>query len=230
MPESPMLLTIQGNIAAGKSLLYEALRKELEEKHSGEVCFVPEPVGLWKDIKGEDGKDMIEKYYGDQKKYAFAFQMMAYISRLSLLREAAKSGCRVIVSERSLETDRQIFAAMLHDEGKIEDVEYQIYLKWFDEFKNEIWNADFEKEEIVYVKADPAVCSGRVTKRGRQGESIELSYLQRCHDYHEKWLQTSRAEDRLAGHITVIDGNTDLEEEPQALDKWIEQVTALCKL
>ena len=125
MPESPMLLTIQGNIAAGKSLLYEALRKELEEKHSGEVCFVPEPVGLWKDIKGEDGKDMIEKYYGDQKKYAFAFQMMAYISRLSLLRRRLKADV-VIVGERSLGTDRQIFAAMLHDEGKIEDVEYQI--------------------------------------------------------------------------------------------------------
>ena len=173
---------------------------------------------------------MIEKYYGDQKKYAFAFQMMAYVSRLSLLREAVKSGCKVIVSERSLETDRQIFAAMLHDEGKIEDVEYQIYLKWFDEFKNEIWNADFENEEIVYVKADPEVCAGRVTKRGRQGETIELSYLQRCHDYHEQWLQTTRDNDRLSDHVTVIDGNTDLDVEPQALGEWISKVTALCNI
>ena len=35
MSDSPLLLTIQGNIAAGKSLLYDALRKELEVKYKG---------------------------------------------------------------------------------------------------------------------------------------------------------------------------------------------------
>ena len=31
-------------------------------------------------------------------------------------------------------TDKHVFAKMLHDHGKIEDVCYQIYLNWFYEF------------------------------------------------------------------------------------------------
>ena len=34
----------------------------------------------------------------------------------------------IIITERSLYTDKHVFAKMLHDQGKIEDVCYQIYL------------------------------------------------------------------------------------------------------
>ena len=34
----------------------------------------------------------------------------------------------IFITERSLFTDKYIFAKMLYDQGKIEDVNYQIYL------------------------------------------------------------------------------------------------------
>ena len=55
--------------------------------------------------------------------------MMAFITRVRRLREALeKNPGKVIVTERSVFTDREIFAKMLHDGDKIEDIEYTIYL------------------------------------------------------------------------------------------------------
>jgi len=213
---SPVLLTLQGNIGAGKSLLHEKLKECW--KANQRVCFVPEPVSIWTSIRDKDGKNMIEKYYADQCKYAFSFQMMAYISRLSILREALKGDYDVIVSERSLETDRHVFAAMLHDQGKIEDVEYQIYVKWFEEFKE-----DFPEEQVVYVKASPETSHKRVKQRARPGEEIPLDYLRSCHDYHEKWLCNRETQ-------LTLDGDTDVKEEPEVLEKWIGQVGKFCGL
>ena len=213
---SPVLLTLQGNIGAGKSLLHERLKESW--KANKRVCFVPEPVSIWTSIKDNEGKNMIEKYYADQSRYAFSFQMMAYISRLSILREALKGDYDVIVSERSLETDRHVFAAMLHDQEKIEDVEYQIYVKWFEEFKE-----DFPEEKVVYVKASPETSHKRVKQRARPGEEIPLDYLRSCHDYHEKWLCNRETQ-------LTLDGDTDVNEKPEVLDQWIKEVGKFCGL
>ena len=63
---------------------------------------------------------------------------MMYISRLALLRKTIREnpGCH-IVTERSIYTDKNVFAKMLYDDGKIEEVNYKIYLMWFDEFVQE---------------------------------------------------------------------------------------------
>ena len=65
--------------------------------------------------------------------------MMAYISRISLLKKAIKSNPgKIIISERCVLTDKNVFAKMLYDSGKIEEVNYKIYLQWFDEFIEDI--------------------------------------------------------------------------------------------
>jgi len=115
---------------------------------------------------------------------------MAFITRVTRLRQAIeKNPDKIIVTERSVFTDREIFAKMLHDAGKIEEIEYSIYLKWFDELVGSI-----KVDGIIYVKTEPDVCYSRVIKRARQGEHIPLEYLQECHKYHEKWLSKSDVE------------------------------------
>jgi hypothetical protein len=51
---------------------------------------IDEPVKVWNGIRDRYGKDIITRYYEDQPKYAFQFQMMAYITRLNELRKASK--------------------------------------------------------------------------------------------------------------------------------------------
>ena len=111
--------------------------------------------------------------------------MMAFISRIHKLRETLKSarGNVIIISERSVFTDKVVFAKMLHDDNKIGDIEYSIYCKWFNEFVE-----DVQHEGLIYVKTNPENCEKRVIKRNWKGETISLSYLRNCHKYHEEWL------------------------------------------
>jgi deoxyadenosine/deoxycytidine kinase len=128
-----ILVSIEGNIGTGKSTLL----KKLEDKCNNEyipnsgnkkVIFLKEPVDSWSKIRDENNVTMLEKFYADQKKYSFSFQMMAYISRLVLLKEAMETNENaIIITERSLFTDRFVFAKMLYDSGNIEFINYQIY-------------------------------------------------------------------------------------------------------
>lgn len=205
------LITIQGNIGSGKSTIV----KKLKDKYGGEknICFLQEPVDIWNNIKDKKGNTILSLYYENQKEYAFSFQMMAYISRLSILKKALDDGYEYIVSERSLETDKYVFAKMLYDEKKIKHIEYQIYLKWFDEFKTMI-----KGENIVYVKTDPAIAYKRVNKRAREGENIPIEYLENCDKYHDEWINN------LDTPKIIINGNNDIQENPEILDIWASNI------
>jgi deoxyadenosine/deoxycytidine kinase len=183
--------------------------------------FLKEPVEEWEKIVDKDGKTMLSKFYENQKAYSFPFQMMAYISRLSILREAVrkyKNEEVIIITERTLYTDKYVFAKMLYDQGKIEDVNYQIYLKWFEEFA-----VDFPVNKIIYVKADPTICHNRIHKRARVGEDvIPLAYLKECHDYHEDFLDETKG--NISADKILLDGNIDIFENSDTLNEWINKI------
>ena len=121
--------------------------------------------------------------------------MMAYISRLQRLHETIinSTECDIIICERSLETDKNVFCKMLYDEGKISSYGYQIYNKWFDYFK--LFDA---QSKYVYLKTDYNICHERVSKRNRTGENdIPKEYLQANNRYHDNWLLNEKAEKHL---------------------------------
>lgn len=215
------IVSIEGNIGSGKSTLLENLRNYYNENSC--VIFLREPVDDWEKIKDKEGNTMLKKFYADQEKYSFAFQMMAYISRLKILRDIVKkikddkSKNYIIITERSLYTDKYVFAKMLHDQGKIEDVCYQIYLNWFDEFAK-----DFPIDYSVYVNTDPQICYNRIHKRAREGEEvIPLVYLQECHNYHEEFLEGDRC---IKTNKLILDGNVNIYENTEIIDLWINQI------
>ena len=90
------IFTIEGNIGSGKSTLVKKLKQQLHNIDSIKVIFLDEPVSVWENIKDKSGKNIIEKYYENQKKYAFSFQMMAYITRIHKIREILKLHKNVI--------------------------------------------------------------------------------------------------------------------------------------
>ncbi|MBG30345.1 MAG: hypothetical protein CMI31_10150, partial [Opitutae bacterium] len=66
-------------------------------------------------------------------------------------REAVKIFLRR--DERSVLTDKHVFAHMLYADGLLEDVEYAIYTRWFDEFLEEM-----PAPEVVSVRTTPDTC------------------------------------------------------------------------
>lgn len=206
------IIVVQGNIGSGKSTFVEKLKARYNTRN--DICFLQEPVNEWLTIKDKQGVNILENYYKDQPKYAFMFQMMAYISRLTILKRAIESNqYKYIITERCLNTDRNVFCKMLYDDGLIEDIGYQIYNKWFDEFIN-FENVDYIH---VYLKTDPQVSKKRVDIRARVEETIPTEYLTKCHEYHDRWLLTTDQK------VVIIDSNQDIEINPN-IDHWYNMV------
>jgi deoxyadenosine/deoxycytidine kinase len=222
------IVSIEGNIGSGKSTLLENLRKKY--KNNELVVFLKEPVDDWEKIKDKEGNNMLKKFYLNQEKYSFAFQMMAYISRLKILRDTIKEISKnpenkyIIITERSIYTDKYVFAKMLHDQGKIEDVCYQIYLNWFDEFVS-----DYDINYTIYVNTEPIKCYERIHKRSREGEEvIPLNYLIECHNYHSEFLEEINGKKELIKKEKLeLDGNVDIYENKSVLDSWMEEIRSL---
>ena len=178
------IFTIEGNIGSGKSTLLNILKQNLTNINDVEIEYLPEPIAMWESIIDTDGINIIEKFYNDNKKYAFSFQMMAYISRIHQIKKTLKEKKNVIIiCERSVFTDKRVFTQMLYDDKKISEIDYQIYNNWFYEFIR-----DIPISGIIYLKTDTEICSKRVVKRNRTGEDIPIEYLENCNKYHNKWL------------------------------------------
>lgn len=212
------IISIEGNIGSGKSTLLENLRNCLSDRTN--VFFLKEPVDEWEQIRDENGVTMLEKFYSNQEKYSFSFQMMAYITRLKVLRETLSkidaTMDATIITERSLNTDKMVFAKMLYDSGKIEHINHQVYLSWFDMFATEL-----PISKTVYVKTSPEICHKRIQKRSRTGEeNISLEYLKECDAYHDNMI--SDCIDNI-----VLDGNIDIYESQIQLALWIQKIVEL---
>jgi deoxyadenosine/deoxycytidine kinase len=228
MSNNLIIVSIEGNIGSGKSTLLDNLRETY--KNDANIVFLKEPVDEWEKIKDENGITILEKFYSDQIKYSFSFQMMAYVSRLKVLRDELKNiqfsenKKTIIITERSLHTDKMVFAKMLYDSGKIEYINYQIYLSWFDTFSEE-----FPVHKIVYVKTCPEKCYSRVHKRSRDGEeNIPLDYLINCSKYHNDMLDMSSSE-CVCNNQLVLDGNIDIYENKKQLEIWSSDIDKFIK-
>jgi deoxyadenosine/deoxycytidine kinase len=210
------IISIDGNIGSGKSTLLEILKNDFAGNDN--IVFLREPVDIWESITDESGTNILEKFYQDQTNYSFSFQMIAYISRLALLKEAIeKNPNKIFITERSLFTDKYVFAKMLHDSGKIELINYKIYLQFFETFIK-----DYSVDKILYVKTSPDKCSERILKRSRMGESnIPLDYLKECHRYHDEMMDNSDLNSTVK---VVLDGNIDIYENDSKTTEWINAV------
>jgi deoxyadenosine/deoxycytidine kinase len=206
------IISIDGNIGSGKSSFLSYLR---ENNNKQQFIFVDEPVEQWLSIRDrETNESIFEKFYKDKTKYSFSFQMMAFISRFSMLKKAIKENPEaIIITERCLYTDKYVFAKMLYDTKMLEDVNYQIYCKWFEEFSQEI-----PMSKIIYIKTNPEICLERINRRNRMGEdTIELEYLQLCSKYHEDMMIELREKNI---EVIVLNGNNDIYITPNIYQEW----------
>jgi deoxyadenosine/deoxycytidine kinase len=192
-----MLISIEGNIGSGKSTIIEYL-KSLKKYN-----FVDEPVNEWLSIKNKNGDNALECIYKDQKQNAFCFQVLAYITRLKKLLDTVYTNENsLIITERSIETDRNVFAKMLYEDDLLSSIEWETYNYWFDTFKEKS-----KVDIIIYIKTNPDKCLERINKRNRTEEStIKLEYLEKCDKFHNDWLDNHNY-----GKIIVIDGHQSIE-------------------
>jgi len=210
-----IIVSVEGNIGVGKSTFIDILKSKWDCEGGCEV--VPEPVDLWKNLVNTDGKNILQTFYEDIPRWAYSFQNVACITRMMKIEESIRnSSSKYIFLDRSLGTDKNVFEAMLHDQGQLNELEHKMYNLWCD-FYNQYVRSQ-SNQIYIYLKASPETCAERIKKRGRvEEETIGLDYLNRLNDYHDSWLLSEP-------NVVVIDCEEEFENDTNKHNWIINQI------
>lgn len=183
-PDNKIIISVEGNIGVGKSTFINILRSNWP----GGCEVISEPVDMWKNIVGSNGKNILQTFYEDIPRWAYSFQNVVYITRMMKMEKIIRNSTfKHIFLDRSLETDKNVFEAMLHDQGHLSQIEHSMYNLWCDFYHQYVRPQD--NKIYIYLQASPEICAVRIKKRARiEEESIRLDYLKELNDYHDAWL------------------------------------------
>lgn len=174
---SKPLIIIEGNIASGKSTASRELSKRLN------LRLLQEPVD----------DELLQLFYDDQKRWAFAFQMEMLHRRWSMQMSAASEinidgGYNGACLDRSLWGDL-CFCRILTEAGIIHKKEWEIYISAVRNMSMVL----FPPTVLVYLNARPETCLERIKLRSRPQEAgIGLDYLTAVHNGYQKLLSEAK--------------------------------------
>ncbi|KAL2631059.1 hypothetical protein R1flu_015745 [Riccia fluitans] len=168
----------------------------------------------WKNVSGT-GLDIMHASYEDPCRYMYLFQSYVLITRLLLHNSAARrSKPTLLVTERSVSTDRIVFVEALLEQGYLDEPEAVAYDSWYKAVVTSLPN--ILADSFIYLRASPSVCYHRLKTRARSEEAgVGLDYLQLLHRKHDDWFlrSTSLLASHTAGNeegngIRIIDKQT----------------------
>jgi len=178
----PLLISLDGNIGAGKTTLLNAMREAWPGLYT-----VKEPVDDWLAMKDHEGKNILELFYADTARYAYTFQHVTLMTRIANTRAALEAHRdepgAILVSERSILTDRHVFAEMLRAQGKLSPLEWQLYNMWYALLADVL-----DVAGVVFLDTPVGTCNERILHRARPGEAIPVEYLEDLDRAHRAWL------------------------------------------
>jgi len=199
------LISVAGNIAAGKSTLTKALEKRSDgkvvsflervdyvKKH-GYLEKYYKAVSAYDRLKGAklDGSDpgQFLKVKEEAEYWGYKIQETYFLSRLldlGVLNELLREG-QSVAQDRSIYED-QIFTKNSNNYEYITDEDYRKYQDLF----NLVMTNKPKPDLIIYLESDVAALKTRIVKRNR-GEESELAaqgnnYLSNLNDLYRPWI------------------------------------------
>jgi len=202
--DRPLVLSIEGNIGAGKSTFLKLLIN-----HFGEdmIEILPEPVDAWTDCAGHN---LLQAFYGDATRYAYTFQTFAVVTRL-MQQQSTPQLKPIRILERSALSDR-LFARNCHADGLMSGLEWAAYDEWWQFFTRSVPGAP---DGMVYLATTPETCFERMSIRNRSEEKgVPIEYLRQLHERHEEWLRPGTCADQVhAIRFARVDADVEFEKD-----------------
>ena len=206
-------LFLEGNIGTGKTTLGQKLVEKYKDSE-----FITEPVNDWINIKDNDDKqNILEKFYINKERWGYTFQTFAFLTKAKLISNPQEKSIRFL--ERSILTDKNVFAKALYESGEMSNIEWKMYLEWSEWIYKEIEEKVGPHDGIIYIRCDPQISYNRVKIRSRTEENlIPIEYLEKIHKYHDEWLINNN-------NVIVIDVNNDFENNEKELEIIINKIS-----
>mgnify|MGYP001820060995 FL=1 len=182
-PDNRRFIAIAGNIGAGKSSLLEFLTA------SYDVAPFYEP---------NDANPYLEDFYKDMKSWAFHSQLF-FLSNKFRIHQQADRTPGVVIQDRTIFEDAEIFATALHQMRKIDKRDWQTYWSFYQSILDAIQPPDL----MIYLRCPVRTIRRRIKLRGRKMEQdIPLSYIKRLERLYEEWIDNYRL-----GEVLVLDSD-----------------------
>ena len=162
-------IAIAGNIGAGKSSLLQFLTS------SYDVAPFYEP---------NDANPYLQDFYRDMRRWAFQSQLFFLSSKFRIHQEADRTP-GVVIQDRTIFEDAEIFATALRRMRKIDQRDWETYWAFYQAILGAIKPPDL----MIYLRCSMRTLRRRIRLRGRPMEQdIPLSYLKRLERLYEAWI------------------------------------------
>lgn len=153
----PVVIAIEGNIGVGKSTVLNNLKAHFA--NDKRVAFCDEPVGLWE----EHG--LLAAMYSNTLSRC-SFQLMALMTRYAVLQQALSTDAELIITERSIFSDRHCFAKVNLEAGSADSVAYDVsHAAMCSTLPGGL------RHGTVLLAASRSTVVSRIAKRGRAAEN-----------------------------------------------------------
>ena len=204
----PFIISLEGNIGAGKSEVFKALQQHFS---AAGWTVVPEPVELW------DNGGVLTHYYECSKrperdyarwKAAAYLQQTVIQSYLDMDPLASKT-----IMERGPFSSLLVFTPANHIHPRLEADIYTAAAA--DERLERVFPS-----AIIYISTTPELCYERILTRGRECEQdIQLTYLAELQQLYDQALPT------FPGPVIYIDGSQPAQRVAEQVKEAVEELT-----
>lgn len=193
-------IAIAGNIGTGKSSLVE---------------FLTRTYGIEPFYEPNDENPYLPDFYQDMNRWAFHSQLY-FLSNKFRMHQQLEMTTGVVVLDRTIYEDAEIFATALHDMGKFTGRDWDTY--W--NFYHTILNAIRPPDLMIYLRCSMRTLRKRIRLRGRVMEQdIPLSYLKRLEKLYEQWLVTYQSGEVLVLETDKLDYINDMVDRLEVMER-----------
>ncbi len=164
-----------------------------------------------------DDNPYLSDFYHDMARWSFNLQVYFLHNRYKQVLKIL-NGDRVVVQDRTIYEDANIFAPNLHQMGLMSKRDFDNYRALFDLMISQTQAPDL----LIYLRASIATLVEHIQSRGRDYEgNMSIEYLKRLNGMYEEWISNYK------GKLLVIpvDG-LDFKNKPEDMGKIINLVQA----
>jgi deoxyadenosine/deoxycytidine kinase len=164
------ICAVTGNIGSGKSTLTRLLAER----------FAWRPY-----YEHVDGNPYLADFYADMARWAFHLQVY-FLSKRFQHHQEILAAPESVIQDRTIYEDAEIFARNLHQNGHIDDRDYENYLELFYTMTQFLEPPDL----LIYLRTSVPVLAERIQRRGREYEQrIPVAYLAQLDRHYEEWVE-----------------------------------------
>lgn len=206
------VIVLAGMIGAGKTTYTTMIAKELGTEPFYEAV---------------DNNPILEKYYADPEKYAFALQIFFLNKRFRSIKDALYHKNNVL--DRSIYEDA-LFTQINYEEGNMSIEELDLYLELLDNMMEELDGMPKKGPDLlIYLRGSLETHLDRIQKRGRSYEQIDgnqelLEYYTKLHGRYDDWFHSYDKSDTLI--IDIDSTNLEIPEDRERVMKEIKDKLA----